>query len=102
MDEKKFLDIYVPCRDTMPSFTIFGLILDLQGFKNRDSSHKMFSNSTWFTHKSRVPTKPWPMPPLLRARSESCVLIGQNPNPTDRTSAPLDAPRSNGNPEPFR
>ena len=37
-------------------------------------------------------------PPPLRARSESC----QNPNPTDRTCAPLDAPRSNGNPEPFR
>ena len=40
--------------------------------------------------------------PPLRARSESCVLTGQNPNPTDRTCAPLDAPRSNGNPEPFR
>ncbi|EMS61404.1 hypothetical protein TRIUR3_26889 [Triticum urartu] len=40
--------------------------------------------------------------PLLRARSESCVLIGQNPNPMDRTCAPLNAPKSNGNPEPFR
>ena len=39
--------------------------------------------------------------PLLRARPESCILIGQNANPTDHTSAPLDAPRSN-NPQPFR
>ena len=37
-----------------------------------------------------------------RLRFESCVLIDQNPNPTDRKSAPLDAPRSNGNPQPFR
>jgi hypothetical protein len=27
----------------------------------------MFSNSTWFTHESRVPTKLWPMPPAMRA-----------------------------------
>ena len=40
--------------------------------------------------------------PLLRVWPESCLLIGQNPNPTDRTCAPLDAPRSNGNAEPFR
>ena len=40
--------------------------------------------------------------PLLRARSESCFLTGQNPNPTDPTCASFDAPRSNGNPEPFR
>ena len=54
---KKFLDIYVPCRDTMPGFTIFGLVLDLRGFKNRDSSHEMFSNSIGFTHKSRYSMK---------------------------------------------
>ena len=41
-------------------------------------------------------------PPSLRVRSDSCILIGQNPNPTDCTSAPLDAPRSNDNPHPFR
>ena len=61
--DKKILDKYVPCRDTMPGFTIFRWVLDLRGFKNRDSSHEMFSNSTRFTHESRVPTKPWPMPP---------------------------------------
>ena len=63
MDEKKFLDIYVPCHDTMPGFMIFGLVLDLWGFKNGDSSHKMFSNSTRFTHESRVPTRSWQIPP---------------------------------------
>ena len=60
---KKFLDIYVPCHDTMPGFTIFRLVLDLRRFKNQDSSHEMFSNITRFTHESSVPTKPWPMPP---------------------------------------
>ena len=66
------------------------------------SSKKMFSNSTRFTQESSVPTKLWSMPPLLRAWSESCILIGRNLNPTDHTSAPLDAPRSNSNPHPFR
>ena len=51
------------CRDTMADFMISSLVLDLRGFKNRYSSHEMFSNSTRFTHESRVPTKPWPMPP---------------------------------------
>ena len=69
---------------------------------SNSSSKNMFSNSTRFTHESRVTTKPWPMRPSLRVRSESCVLIGQNPNPTDRTSAPLDAARSNGDPHPFQ
>ena len=54
-----------------------------------------FANSTRFVDESPVPTKP-------RPRSESCFLIGQNPNPMDCTSAPLDAPRSNGDPHPFR
>ena len=54
-----------------------------------------------FTGFHRMLLSVW-YPPPLRARSESCVLTGQNPNPTDRTCAPLDAPRSNGNPEPFR
>ena len=31
----------------------------------------MFSNSTWFTHESRVSTKPWPMLPLCHARDLS-------------------------------
>ena len=55
--------------------------------------HRMLV-SVWYS--------PPPPPPPLCARPESCVLTGQNPNPTDRTCAPLDAPRSNGNPEPFR
>ena len=54
-----------------------------------------FANSTRFIDETRVPTKPC-------LRSESCFLIGQNPNPTDRTFAPLDAPRSYGDPHPFR
>ena len=56
---------------------------------------------SWFSPVSTECWFPYDILPLLRARSESCVLIGQNPNPTDRTCAPLDAPRSNGNPEPF-
>ena len=56
---------------------------------------------SWFSPVSTECWFPYDIP-LPRARSESCVLTGQNPNPTDRMCAPLDAPRSNGNPDPFR
>ena len=36
------VSIGVRCRDTMAGFTIFSLVLDLRGFKNRDSSHENF------------------------------------------------------------
>ena len=44
----------------------------------------------------------WPHKNFHGTQSPLYLLIGQNPNPTDRTSAPLDAPRSNGDPHPFR
>ena len=58
---------------------------------------------SWFSPVSTECWFPYDIPPPpLRARSESCVLTGQSPNPMDRTCAPLDAPKSNDNPQPFQ
>ena len=56
---------------------------------------------SWFSPVSTECWFPYDIPPAARAIWVVCSDC-QIPNPTDRTCAPLDAPRSNDNPEPLR